>query len=86
MVFKKLGYYSELEDLDRNLCKLVNKMKGCNRKEAMVNILEGLNVDSRYCCFHKYYKVNYKEIAMEVGHDGYLVTEVIIIKDQLHSR
>ena len=86
MVFKKLGYQSELEDLDRNLCKLVNKMEGCNRKEAMVNILEGLNVDSRYCRLHNYYKFNYKEIAMEVGHAGSLVTEVIIIKNQLHSR
>ena len=32
------------------------------------------------------YKVDYKEIAMKVRQAGYLVTEGIVIKDQLHSR
>ena len=64
MVFKKLGYYSELEDLDRNLCKLVNQMAGCNRKEAMRNIFEGLTINSRYCSFHLHYRVNSKEISL----------------------
>ena len=50
--FKKLGYNSELEDLDRNLCKLVNQMEGCNMKKATRKILESLNADSRYCGMH----------------------------------
>merc|ERR1719150_2851905 len=47
IVIKKLGYYSELENLDRNLCKLVNKMEGCNIEKAMETLVESLNVDSR---------------------------------------
>ena len=52
---KKLGYNSELKDLDRNLCELVNQMEGCNMKKAMRTILESLNADSRYCGVHSAY-------------------------------
>ena len=76
---KKLGYYSELENLDRNLCKLVNKMEGCNMEKAMETLLESLNVDSRYFWLDfLYFEVNSN---MKVRYDEYLVTEDVIIED-----
>lgn len=47
VIIKKLGHDSELEDLDINLCKLADSKDGCYLKDAMRNIVEKLEVQTR---------------------------------------
>ena len=48
VVIKKLGYNSELENIDKNLCKLVERDEACNLKNAMKKLVESLSMKSRY--------------------------------------